>query len=358
MTMKSQLFYLRLSLSLLGICSLSCSSPKSTELATFEIPKESEKEFKLENLSKSIDYIALETSEESFLKLIQDVKIYKDKIYVVDFPGKILVFDRTGKFLHRIGEDGDGPGEFSWVTSFVIDEETETAYIACDNRLISYKLNNEYIGEEKFPFFIDYVEIVDGRLSLVLGEDGVKKNDKYINQRSLFILDKNLNVKDSLSLLQIEMNQVLFASYPYKNYISKVNNEDFIYTPVLIDESILRDTLFKFEDNILSPFIKLNFEAPILSEKGGKLVLIKNVMLSENYLLCEYTRRGSNMFYIGKRDSDFSINVAEGFLIEDDEVVKLRPYDLSKDQFYFIKTYNFSDISDEELNPIIGIVTL
>lgn len=354
----SQLFCLRLSLSLLSLFALSCSSPKTSELATFEIPKQSESEFQLSEIAKSIEYISLETREESFLSLIQDVKFYKDKIYVVDFPGKILVFDRKGKFLNQLGKYGEGPGEFSNVSSLVIDEGSETVYIASGRRLISYTLDNEYIGEKKVPFFIDYIDIVDNSLSLIAAEDGVKSGDKFVNRRSLFKLDKDLTITDSLPLLHIEMDQQTGASYPYKNYISKVNGEDFIYTPVLINESIIRDTLFMFKDNVLNPFIKLKFAPPVLNEEGSKLIIIKNVMLSANYLLCEYNREGSSMFYIGDRKSDFSINVADGFLIEDEEIVTLRPFDLSKDQFYFIKTYNFSDISEEELNPIIGIVSL
>ncbi|WP_339757212.1 6-bladed beta-propeller [Algoriphagus aquimarinus] len=354
----SKLFCLRLSLSLLSLFALSCSSPKSSELETFDIPKEGESEFQLSDLTESIEYIALETNEESFLRLIQDVKFYKDKIYVVDFPGKILVFDRKGKFLNQLGKTGKGPGEFSNVASFVIDERSETAHIASGRRLISYTLDNEYIGEKKMPFFIDYLDMVDNSLSLIAAEDGVKSGDKFVNRRSLFKLDKNLTITDSIPLLHIELNQQTGASYPYKNYISKLDGEDFIYTPVLIDEPIIRDTLYRFDDNVLIPFIKLNFASPSLNEEGSKLIVIKNVMLSANYLLCEYNREGSSMFYIGNRNKDFSVNISDGFLIEDEEVVTLRPFDLSNDQFYFIKTYNFSDVSEEELNPIIGIVSL
>lgn len=354
----SQLFCLRLSLSFLCCYLASCSTPKSSEIVTFDIPKNGVSEYQLSDLSTSVEYISLETSEQSFLRLIQDVKIYKEKIYVVDFPGKILVFDIKGKFLNRIGKEGDGPGEFTRISSLVIDEQTETVHIASGNRLISYSLDNEYIGEEKLPFFIDYIDIVDKKLSIIAGKDGIKSNDKYVNQRSLFFLDKNFKISDSIPLLHIEMDQEAVAAYPYKNYISKVDNESFIYNPVLINESIVRDTLFKYEENKLNPFLKLNFAPPLLNEEGSKLILIKNVILSKNYLLCEYNREGSRMFYIGNRNNDFSVNVTEGFFIEDEEVVQLRPFDLSKDQFYFIKTYNFSDISDEELNPIIGIVSL
>lgn len=354
----SQLFCLRLSLSFLCFCMAGCSSPKTSELVTFDIPNEGESEYQLSELSTSVEYIALETNEESFLRLIQDVKFYKDKIYVVDFPGKILVFDRKGKFLNQLGKTGEGPGEFFNISSLVIDEESETVYIASGRRLISYTLDNEYIAEQKMPFFIDYLDIVDNSLSLIAAEDGVQSGDKFVNQRSLFKLDKNLNITDSVQLLHLELDKQTGASYPYKNYTSKVDGEDFIYTPVLIDENVIRDTLYRISDNVLNPFIKLNFAPPLLNEEDSKLILIKNVMLSENFLLCEYNREGSSMLYIGNRNKDFSVNVTDGFLIEDEEVVTLRPFDLSEDKFYFIKTYNFSDVSEEEMNPIIGIVTL
>src|SRR5690606_25224971 len=99
----------------------------------------------------------------------------------------------------------------------------------------------------------------------------------------LFKLDKNLNITDSVQLLNMELNKQTGASYPYKNYISKVDGEDFIYTPVLIDENVIRDTLYRISDNVLNPFIKLNFAPPLLNEEGSKLIVIKNVMFSENY---------------------------------------------------------------------------
>lgn len=67
----SQLFCLRLSPSLLSLFALSCSSPKSTKLATFDIPKDGESEFQLSDLTESVEYIELETREESFLRLIR-----------------------------------------------------------------------------------------------------------------------------------------------------------------------------------------------------------------------------------------------------------------------------------------------
>ncbi|WP_057938619.1 6-bladed beta-propeller [Algoriphagus resistens] len=355
---KFQLHYLKLSLSLVFLHSLSCSSPKSKGITTYEVPKAGESNYDLSELSKSIDYISLETNEESFLSLIQDIEIYKDRVFVVDFPGRILVFDINGKFLQRIGKEGEGPGEFYNLNSFVINKETETVHVASGRRLISYTLDNKFIGEKSFPFFIDFMEIVNNKLSLVAGEDGVKSGDRYVNKRSLFMLDSDLIVVDSIPLLHIEMEKQMGATYPYKNYVSKVGKEDFIFSPVLFNEDVIRDTLYKVQNGHLVPFLKLNFEGPLFNEDGKKLILLKNILLSKNFLICEYDREGGSMFYIRNRGDDFSLNLKDGVLIDDDEIVVLRPLNLSQDQFYFIKTTNFSDILEEELNPVIGIVKL
>lgn len=358
MTQKSQLFYLRSSLKLVILFILGCSSPDEKGITSFPVSKEAESEFKLSEIAKSVDYISLETSDSSYLSLIQDVKSYKDRLYVVDFPGRILVFDKSGKFLHQIGQEGEGPGEFYNLSSFVIDEDSETLYIASGRRLISYTIDNEYLSEKSFPFFIDYIELIDKDLNLIAAKDGVKSGDKFINQRSLFKVNSDLDMVDSISLLKLELNEETGAIYPYKNYVSEIEGEKFIYTPVLFNESIIRDTLYKIDNTSLKPELKLDFAPPLFNEDGKKLILIKNVILSKNFLICEYNREGISSLYIGARNTDFSINLKEGLLIEEGEIVMLRPFDLSNDQFYFVKTYNYSDTSTEELNPMIGIVQL
>ena len=358
MTIKFRLFCLKLSLNLLCFYFLGCSSSNEKGITSFDIPKEVQPNFPLSEIAESVEYVSLETSEESFLSLIQDVKFYKDKIYVVNFPGKILVFDRSGKFLHQIGNEGEGPGEFFNLSSFVIDEKSERLYLASGGRLITYTLDNEYIVEKSFPFFIDYVEIIDNQLVVIAGQDGKKVGSKFVNQRSLFKVSPELDFVDSISLLHIEMNKQTGATFPYKNYISKVDGDNFIYTPVLTNESVIRDTLFKIDNTSLIPVIKLNFASPLFNKDGNKLIIIKNFFISKNFILCEYNREGSSAFYIGSRDADFSINLDKGILIENEENVVLRPLDLENDQFYFIKTYSFSNTSTEEVNPMIGIVKL
>jgi hypothetical protein len=358
MTKKSRSFCLKLSLNVLSFYILGCSSSNQKELTYFDIPKEVQSNFALSEIAESINYIALETTEDSFLSLIQNVLFSNDKLFAVDLSGKILVFDLNGKFLYQIGSQGEGPGQFFYLSSIVIDERSGLLHIASGRRIITYTLDNQYIGEKSFPFFIDYLEIIDNQLVMIAGQDGKKMGSKFVNQRSLFKVSTELDVVDSIPLLYIEMNEETGATFPFKNYISQIDEDNFIYIPVLINEPIVRDTLFKINESYLSPLFKLNFTPPLFDKEGNKLILIKNIFISRKFIFCEYNREGNGSFYIGSRDTDFSINLDEGILTENGENVVLRPLDLKNDQFYFINTSSFSNTSSEELNPVIGIVTL
>lgn len=52
------------------------------------------------------------------------------------------------------------------------------------------------------------------------------------------------------------------------------------------------------------------------------------------------------------------LNLKEGFLNEEGDKVILRPLDLANDVFYFAKRQEYSNKSEEEQNPLIGIVTM
>ncbi|PZX46399.1 6-bladed beta-propeller [Algoriphagus chordae] len=72
----------------------SCSKPDDNELQTILIPKKIDQELQLEQLTKSLKLIQLETNESSFLTGILDVKLFNDKIYISDASRRILIFDQ------------------------------------------------------------------------------------------------------------------------------------------------------------------------------------------------------------------------------------------------------------------------
>jgi len=62
---------------------------------------------------KKVKTIILETNKNSLIGSVNSIQVYGDKIFILDRDKSngIFVFNKTGKFIQRIGNAGQGPGE-------------------------------------------------------------------------------------------------------------------------------------------------------------------------------------------------------------------------------------------------------
>lgn len=71
---------------------------------------------------RSIELIPLETSSDVLITGISKLVVHHDYYYALDKPlCLIFVFDKTGKFLYKIGTKGQGAGEYSFIEDFNIN---------------------------------------------------------------------------------------------------------------------------------------------------------------------------------------------------------------------------------------------
>jgi len=103
---------------------------------------------------KNIKIIKLETSEKSIIgnidKIVCDVY---GNFYVGDFGirKKVLKFDKNGNFLMFFGEEGQGPGEFSEMIDFDVDNEGGVI-ILTPYKLIKFSGMGKRIREKRIFF--------------------------------------------------------------------------------------------------------------------------------------------------------------------------------------------------------------
>ena len=164
---KPPLFYLRLSLSLLICLNLGCSKDENNDLMAIEVPAAPDEPVGLVDVAESIQLVQLETKEGSLLNMVQDVQLFDEKLYVVDLAGQVLVFDVDGNFLHMLGRNGNGPGEYTYVSSLAIDASSRLIYIASGRKLLAYSTDNELVAEAQLPFFVNYLSAHEGKLLAV-----------------------------------------------------------------------------------------------------------------------------------------------------------------------------------------------
>ncbi|MDR1224447.1 MAG: 6-bladed beta-propeller [Tannerella sp.] len=101
---------------------------------------------KLSDLTDSIEYVPLETTENSLIKYVDRLTVMKQHILVND-GCSYLLFSRQGKFICRVGSRGNGPGEFICGNCYDIDEENERIYVwgIYEKRLYVYDFSGKFL---------------------------------------------------------------------------------------------------------------------------------------------------------------------------------------------------------------------
>jgi hypothetical protein len=149
------LFYSCFLFSIILFC-LSCKKNVQEDNAIYQIKltKGEENGKKIVDFIDNIDYIKLETTEESLLGFISKLTITNDRIYVLDqlLTKALFVFDKSGKFLFKIGRVGNGPGEYVVVTDFYLNEKDSTIHLLADGRkIINFDYDGSFIDEKRLP---------------------------------------------------------------------------------------------------------------------------------------------------------------------------------------------------------------
>ncbi|MDL2277479.1 6-bladed beta-propeller [Parabacteroides sp. OttesenSCG-928-G07] len=85
-----------------------------------------------------LEYIPLETDNECFLaEESWELLVTSSHIFVRGFR-YCYAFDRNGRFLGQIGNLGQGPGEYSYLTGFTMDEKNQILYLETYRTILEY----------------------------------------------------------------------------------------------------------------------------------------------------------------------------------------------------------------------------
>lgn len=143
---------------------------------------ENKREVPISEIADSITYIRLESTGESALGRIQDIKLTKEYIFIYAFGTPLLAqFDAKGKFLRFIGKVGKGPEEYDMIRQFSIDEEAGLIYIQPNwKRIIQvYSFAGDYVKSIKTN--IDERAIIWSRDSILMCySEPLVGNEEYI----------------------------------------------------------------------------------------------------------------------------------------------------------------------------------
>lgn len=340
-----------------------CSEKSKSELIQINLPYKTNTEITINDIAKSIQWVQLETRPDAFISRINEVYLHESKLYIWYYFQKILIFDLDGKFLGALGKQGDGPGEYSSVSAMTIDKDSGEIFVFAYNKYMKYSPKHELLEEKKMDSSLDsgfdYFRILGGERFGISQEYGNVVEGGFANETKLYRFDTDMVVVDTLPLRKVIMEKKIATALGYTDYISSFDGNHFIYTPVTTNESYLRDTLYQLKDMQLKPFAKLNFPKPHLDDRGYKRYLIANLVHTANYISSHFYHYDNSLHqFLHQIESGQGYYVKDGFLDEDGDRLNLRVLSAEKDLFYFVKSAEFVSGSQEEANPVIGIVQL
>lgn len=195
--MKKIMLGLGLCLFALCGCKETSSVKESEDLIVVDITQ-AEKNLKMSDLFSDVKYVKLETTKESLIKYIKNVLNLDGKLLVVDGGiNSLLLFDGDGRFIRKIAGQGQGPGEYSYITNATIDKEGRRLFVLDDFKrdLFIYDFEGKFVESIKLDFKAADLEYLgDDKLVFYCG---YMMNDNYVKENarpSLIVYDLKQSV--------------------------------------------------------------------------------------------------------------------------------------------------------------------
>lgn len=242
------------------------------------------------------EWILLDSLQECIIGDVAKIEEFNNEYYLLDKVVQkcVLVFDGHGKYLRRIGNIGQGPGEYTQICDFTVNKSTGcVAILSGQSRVYVYNLAGEFQTEKQVSESVLW-SIVSNDCGYFMSSDH-RTYTEGENAYLLYAFDENFNLKGKWgqvlsrqmptlpllsSALQAAGNEIyycdIFTNSVYR-YICGADSVTGIYNisfPSPIPEMILSDVM---------AFMEKQREYDFICEA---------VMNETNTLLC-YSHQGS-----------------------------------------------------------------
>ena len=181
----------------------------------------------------------------------------------------------------------------------------------------------------------------------------------------MYRLNDDLQITDSCTIRSTYFERPMSYIHPYEDFILNGKSTIYLYhSDIYFDmqnptETVLRDTLYRFEKNHLIPELKLKFKNNGIDGGGNKFIHLFNIYRSSRYVFALYNNGITNNMYYFCYDTKTGqgYNMQDGYTVDMHHIetpVKIRPLNLNAEMFYFRHT-NMDPDDIEEPNPTIYI---
>ncbi|MDR0603704.1 MAG: 6-bladed beta-propeller [Bacteroidales bacterium] len=209
-----------------------------------------EQEFSLVTLKASdllanIRYIPLETTDTALIANIKSIIATDDYFFVRD--KHLYMFDKQGKFLHKISKHGQGPGEYTTLDDCGVDAQHVYLFDSPRSQILVYSFDNKYLKSIKIPQGI--TNVMKSPAGFICYQDPLIGRKYGEPVPELIFLDDTGQLNKVLHYRTVNMKSL--SPFIYAPKFTAYENKIFYYPP-------LQDTIFSVDENGVIPEFIIN----------------------------------------------------------------------------------------------------
>lgn len=322
----------------------------------------------LEEGAQSLD-LRLKIEDISFIPLADDNPdalfkgvnkcLFKDgRFYILDYMGtsSLTVFNEDGSFLFKIGQIGNGPGEYYEATDFDVSGDLIYLLDSKGRKINSYGLDGKFIKSYNYNGKMLGVNglIVTADKKFLLGMD-IELN----SSEQVLLTDSSFTEKETI----LEFNDETTRKHLNVGCFRRCGSEIIYHYPVS-DEIYSFDSLGKIEkvyrltlDKNLSKEIKRDYEALVKARRNGEILSYFNEtpLINNNFLVTTaFYKSDKAMICWNIEDNEFALKR----YAKDSMAISLYDFNfpiyLSENRVVCLLDPMMSDLLDEESRRIMG----
>jgi hypothetical protein len=343
----------------------SCRQTSKESIKIIKVDPEKSDSVVLSKIALGVNKFTLETNDSSLITRVTEIETTNEYIFVNDAGRRVLQFDSKGKYIKQIGNQGRGPGEYINIYSIALDSVNMILYIDTYKKILCFDFSGKIVNVIKQESMPEFICVIGDKLWAVSTSLANKlENNRYLNITKLIRYALKGSRIDTMVIKRIALPGQAGTSNPQSYVISDLGNVQYLYYPVLLPESVLRDTIYVVNEDKLNPRIKLDFGNAAKPRNGKKQIFMRNVFQTNRYLFAEYIYESEQKLFCHDFSENISYNLKQGF--SDDYFgtgkIQLKPLSLKNGKLYFVqeafKVATKIEGVTENSNPVVFFVHL
>jgi 6-bladed beta-propeller len=254
----------------------------------------------LSEIATDVEYIPLETTPNSIMGRIINVKIRNNYIYIATVDNKIFCFDASGRYLFNLNKIGRGPEEYLYCSEFDVNESNSILAVKGTKEIILY--NQVSTGFN----FLRRIKLNESPQIL----NFVGQNDnillQYSNPYGTNPISKELINLKGETLLSWP-NFMKFQIQEKIMVLSRYENTSFNFKNDLYLKEVGNDTIFRFNGNILDPVLIFDTKNKRVSPEVRANAKYYADHMYEYYILQKFFGSERFIYYTAAFNKDYNI---------------------------------------------------